>query len=137
MNIVIVGCGRVGAHLATALDHRGESVTIVDRDPNAFHRLESDFGGLSIRGTGIDEDVLRTAHIDEADGFLAVTNWDNTNLMAAQVAKVVFGVEFVAARVYDPVRAEIFANMGIVTISPTITITNLLLDALESANPHA
>lgn len=133
MNIVIVGCGRVGAYLATVMDHRGDSVTIVDRQPSAFGRLEQNFGGLSISGTGIDEDVLRQAGIESADGFLAVTDWDNTNLMAAQVAKVVFGVDFIAARVYDPVRAEIFANMGIVTISPTITITNLLLDALDSA----
>lgn len=134
MNVVIVGCGRVGAHLATTLDHRGDTVTVVDRDPASFTRLESQFGGLAIRGTGIDEDILRLARIDAADAFLAVTDWDNTNLMAAQVAKAVFGIEFVAARVYDPVRAEIFANMGIVTISPTVTITNLLLDALDSAD---
>ncbi len=132
MNVVIVGCGRVGAHLATSLDHRGDSVTVVDRNPGSFSRLESSFGGKAIRGTGIDEDVLRSAGISDADAFLAVTDWDNTNLMAAQVAKAVFFVDFVAARVYDPVRAEIFANMGIITISPTITITNLLIDALDS-----
>lgn len=132
MNVVIVGCGRVGAYLATALDHRGDFVTVVDSNPSAFSRLETAFGGLAIRGTGIDEDVLRMARIDAADAFLAVTDWDNTNLMAAQVAKAVFGIKFVAARVYDPVRAEIFGNMGIVTISPTITITNLLMDALDS-----
>lgn len=136
MNVVIVGCGRVGAHLATTLDHRGDTVTVVDRKPESFSRLEPNFGGLAIRGTGIDEDILRIARIEEAGAFLAVTDWDNTNLMAAQVAKTVFRIPFVAARVYDPVRAEIFANMGIVTISPTITITNLLLDALDSAEPH-
>ncbi len=135
MNVVVVGCGRVGAHIATALDQRGEHVTVVDRIPQSFSRLHSDFGGLAIRGTGIDEDVLKSAGIEQADAFLAVTDWDNTNLMAAQVAKVVFNVDFVAARVYDPVRAEIFANMDIVTISPTVTITNLLLDALESSLP--
>lgn len=133
MNVVIVGCGRVGAHLATTLDGRGDAVTVVDRNSQSFSRLESGFGGIAIRGTGIDEDVLKSAGIEQAHAFLAVTDWDNTNLMAAQVAKVVFNVEFVAARVYDPVRAEIFANMDIVTISPTITITNLLLDALESS----
>lgn len=137
MNVVIVGCGRVGAHLATTLDHRGDTVTVVDRDPAAFSRLETQFGGLAIRGTGIDEDILRLARIDGANAFLAVTDWDNTNLMAAQVAKTVFGIDFVAARVYDPVRAEIFANMGIVTISPTVTITNLLIDALDSADIRA
>jgi trk system potassium uptake protein TrkA len=132
MRVVVVGCGRVGAHLATTLDHRGDEVTIVDKNAPAFSRLESGFGGLAIRGTGIDEDILRSAGIERADAFLAVTDWDNTNLMAAQVARVVFNVPFVAARVYDPVRAEIFGNMGITTISPTITITNLLLDALDS-----
>jgi trk system potassium uptake protein TrkA len=131
VKVVIVGCGRVGAHLATTLDHRGDSVTVVDLDPNAFSRLEAEFSGVAVRGTGIDEDVLRQAGIDEADAFFAVTNWDNTNLMAAQVAQTVFGITTVAARVYDPVRAEIFANMGIITICPTITITNLLLDAIE------
>jgi trk system potassium uptake protein TrkA len=132
MNVIIVGCGRVGAHLATSLDHRGDAVSVVDRNPSSFARLESGFGGIAIRGTGIDEDVLRSAGVEGADAVLAVTDWDNTNLMAAQVAKVVFNVRFVAARVYDPVRAEIFGNMGITTISPTITITNLLLDALDS-----
>jgi trk system potassium uptake protein TrkA len=132
MRVVIVGCGRVGAHLATTLDHRGDDVAVIDSNPNAFSRLREDFRGLAIRGTGIDEDVLRSASITSADAFLAVTNRDNTNLMAAQVARDVFGVQTVAARVYDPVRAEIFANMGIVTICPTITITNLLMDTLES-----
>jgi trk system potassium uptake protein TrkA len=134
LNIVIVGCGRVGAHLATSLDHRGDSVVIVDQNSSAFGRLESNFGGRAIRGTGIDEDVLRSAQIEDAHAFLAVTDWDNTNLMAAQIAKVVFDVAFVGARVYDPVRAEIFANMGIVTISPTLTITNLMLDALDATS---
>ncbi len=132
MQIVIVGCGRVGAYLATALDQRGDRVVVIDSDPNAFTRLQPDFSGVAVRGTGIDEDVLRTANIGSADAFLAVTNWDNTNLMAAQVARTVFDVPMVAARVYDPSRAEIFANMGIVTICPTVTITNLLLDTLES-----
>jgi trk system potassium uptake protein TrkA len=132
MHVVIVGCGRVGAYLATSLAQRGDRVAVIDNDQNAFSRLDEDFTGTSIRGTGIDEDVLRSAGIMSADAFLAVTNWDNTNLMAAQVARSVFGVKMVAARVYDPVRAEIFANMGIITICPTLTITNLLMDALES-----
>jgi len=133
MRVVIVGCGRVGAHLATTLDQRGDEVAVVDISADAFLRLEEDFSGLAIRGTGIDEDVLRSAKITQADAFLAVTNRDNTNLMAAQLAREVFGVPTVAARVYDPVRAEIFANMGIVTICPTVTIGNLLLDTLEAA----
>lgn len=133
MNIVIVGCGRVGAHLATELGELGHNIAVVDLDPMSFRRLPADFSGISVAGTGIDEDILRMAGIEQADAFFAVTNWDNTNLMAAQVAKDVYGIELVGARVYDPVRAEFYANLGISTICPTITITNLFLDALESA----
>lgn len=132
MNIVIVGCGRVGARLATQLDQDGHDVAIVDSQRWSFLRLRSEFSGRSIVGTGIDEDVLRSAGVDSADAFIAVTNWDNTNLMAAQIARSVFGIERVAARVYDPVRAEIFGQMGIPTISPTITISTILLDTVLS-----
>lgn len=99
----------------------------------SFMRLPADFKGISVAGTGIDEDILRMAGIEQADAFFSVTNWDNTNLMASQIAKDVYGIELVGARVYDPVRAEFYANLGISTICPTITITNLFLDALESA----
>ena len=130
MNIVIVGCGRMGAHVATILDQRGHQVSIVDQRPVAFQRLLSDFTGLSIIGTGIDEDVLRSAGIADADVFIALTDRDNTNLMAAQVAKEVFGVKSVSARVYDPIRAEIFADMGIETVCVTTFVTDLMLKRL-------
>lgn len=97
---------------------------------SAFRRLAPDFSGRAITGTGIDEDVLRSAGISEADVFIAVTNGDNRNLMAAQVAKVIFGVEKVAARVYDPVRAETFRDMGIETICSTTTMSNIFLDSV-------
>lgn len=131
MNILIAGCGRLGAELATRLDHLHHTVTVVDVNPQAFRRLESGFTGRAIVGTCIDEDVLISANIEDADVFLAVTDGDNTNLMAAQVARRVFDVPQVAARVYDPVRAEIFAEMGIAAISPTVAIADILLDAVD------
>lgn len=130
MKIVIVGCGRVGARIANTLDRQGHDVSIVDTQTSAFRRLSPDFSGRAITGTGIDEDVLRSAGISEADAFIAVTNGDNRNLMAAQVAKVIFGVDRVAARVYDPVRAETFRGMGIDTICSTTTMSNIFLDAV-------
>lgn len=131
MNIVVVGCGRVGAHIATSLDVQGHDVCVVDLDPRAFRRLRTDFRGQSVVGTGIDADVLLSAGIDAADAFFATTSGDNTNLMAAQVAKKVFQVPQVTARVYDPVRAQIFADVGITTICPTIIISSLLLETLD------
>lgn len=131
MNIVVVGCGRVGAHVATSLDLQGHDVCVVDMDPRAFRRLRTDFRGQSVVGTGIDADVLLSAGIDAADAFFATTSGDNTNLMAAQVAKTVFQVPQVTARVYDPVRAQIFAEVGITTICPTIVISSLLIETLD------
>ena len=131
MNYVIVGCGRVGAHLATQLDREGHRVTIIDIKPRAFRRLDSDFNGSAIVGTGIDEDIQISAGVKEADAFIAVTNGDNTNLMAAQIARSVFGVQLVSARVYDPVRADIFAELGVRTVCPTMTISNLMLESIS------
>lgn len=130
MKVVIVGCGRVGARIATTLDGRGHDVSIIDLEASAFRRLEPDFTGRAVSGTGIDEDVLRAAGITEADAFIAVTNGDNRNLMAAQVAKVMFGVEHVAARVYDPDRAETYRGMGIETICSTIVMSDLIVDTV-------
>lgn len=130
MKVVIVGCGRVGARIATTLDEQGHDVSIVDLQTAAFRRLHADFAGRAVTGTGIDEDVLRSAGITEADAFIAVTNGDNRNLMAAQVAKEMFGVERVAARVYDPVRAETFSRMGVETICSTIVMSDLFVDTV-------
>ncbi len=131
MNIIISGCSRLGAHLATRLDHAGHDINIIDRDSTAFNRLESDFSGNSIVGTAIDEDILDLAGINSCDVFIAVTESDNTNLMASQIALKVFHVPQVAARVYDPIRAEIFAKMGIITISPTTKLGDAFVDKLE------
>lgn len=121
MNIIILGCGRLGAHLARRLDREGHAVTIVDRNGESFARLGSDFRGTMVLGTGIDQDILRRAGIEHADAFIAVTNGDNTNAMAAEIAKVVFHVPRVVARLYDPVREDTFHTLGLMeTVCPTI-----------------
>lgn len=119
MKIVILGCGRVGARLATQLDEAGNEVTIIDRNQDSFVRLGTDYHGEMILGTGIDEDVLRKAGIEHADAFIAVTNGDNTNAMAAQIAMLVFNVPRVVARLYDPIRDETYRTLGLETVSPT------------------
>ncbi|HEX9077659.1 MAG TPA: TrkA family potassium uptake protein [Anaerolineae bacterium] len=121
MHIIILGCGRLGAHLARRLDREGHAVTIVDRNGESFARLGSDFRGTMVLGTGIDQDILRRAGIEHADAFIAVTNGDNTNAMAAEIAKVVFHVPRVVARLYDPVREDTFHTLGLMeTVCPTI-----------------
>ena len=106
MKAVIMGCGRVGARVASLLDHTGNDVTVIDIDSRAFQRLPTTFGGDTIIGTGIDEDVLRRAGIEDADAFIAVSNGDNRNIMAAQVARLIFNVPEVVCRIYDPVRED-------------------------------
>lgn len=120
MNAVILGCGRVGAYLANMLLQEGHQVTIIDMNREAFRRLGQDFTGRTVLGTGIDEDVLRRAGIEQADVFVAVTNGDNTNVMAAQVAREIFHVPKVVCRIYDPLREEVYRDMGLTTLSPTV-----------------
>jgi trk/ktr system potassium uptake protein len=126
MKTVIVGCGRVGAAVAEALDRAGHQVILIDRLTSAFDKLEDSFKGAAIRGDGTDEDVLRRAGAEGADLFLALTEGDNRNVMAAQLATEAFGVNQVVAKVNDPVRAEAYAALGLATICRT----DLLLDAL-------
>lgn len=118
MNVLIMGCGRVGARVATALS-ASHQVTVVDWNSSSFDRLGPDFHGETVVGNGMDADVLKGAGVREADLFLALTDGDNLNLMTAQIAKH-FGVGHVLARVYDPVRARLYAKMGLVTFSPTL-----------------
>ncbi len=120
MNVVILGCGRVGAVLANRLVREGHQVAVIDRDPEAFKRLPKDTSAKLVLGTGIDEDVLRRAALDQADAFVAATNSDNTNIMAVQVAKEIFHVPKVIARIYDPLNEEVFRSLGLETISPTM-----------------
>ena len=119
MRAVIVGCSRLGARLASVLDKRGHTVSIIDLDSLAFRRLADSFGGDTVIGTGIDEDVLISAGIRQADLFIAVTNGDNRNIMAAQLAKHAFEVKRVMCRIYDPVRADTYRKLGITAICPT------------------
>jgi trk system potassium uptake protein len=128
MKIIILGSGRVGSRLAKLLDMDGHEVTVVDRNPDQFRRLGPDFRGDSVVGTGIDEDVLRTAGIENADVFVAVTNGDNTNVMAAQIAQVIFKVPKVITRIYDPIREDVYHDMGLDTICPTTIISNMIRD---------
>lgn len=118
MKVVIVGCGRIGALVADRLSTENE-VTVIDLNPGAFTRLPSDFHGDTIVGNGIDSDTLRNVGVADADILLALTDGDNRNLMAAQVARQL-GAKDVLARVYDPERAGIFAGLGIRTFSPTV-----------------
>jgi trk system potassium uptake protein TrkA len=119
MRTVIVGCGRVGSTLARRLSAEGDDVTIVDFQESAFNRLGEDFNGEMVLGTGVDEDVLRRAGTEGADAFVAVTNADTTNIMAAQLAQHIFGVKKVICRLYDPSREPIYSELGIQTICPT------------------
>lgn len=128
MNFVILGAGRVGSRLAALLDKMGHKVSIIDRSADAFKRLPADFKGQAVIGTGIDEDVLKSAGIEEADVFAAVTNGDNTNIMASQVAKELFHVPRVIARIYDPIREGTYHALGLETICPTTLITNQIVN---------
>ncbi len=126
MKVVIVGCGRVGAVLAQAFDAAGHEVIILDVQTRAFDRLPSTFRGNAIRGNGTDEDVLRRAGAEGADLFISLTEGDNRNIMAAQLALEALGVGKVIAKINDPVRAEAYAQLGI----PTLCRTNMMADAV-------
>ncbi len=133
MKIVILGCGRVGARLAQLMEASGHDVSIIDSDPAAFNRLPDNFNGQTILGTGIDVDVLKSAGIATADAFAAVTNYDNTNIMACEVAKEIFGVKQVLARIYDPGREGMYHQLGLETICPTTLVSTTARDILLSA----
>lgn len=130
MRIVILGCGRVGSALALFMSREGHDVVIIDRDSSAFRRLPRAFKGRTVRGVGIDEEILRDAGIEAADAFVAVTNGDNTNIMAAQIAKVRFQVPRVVARLYDPVRASAYREMNIETLCTTTIGAGIIQDLL-------
>jgi trk system potassium uptake protein len=121
MKLVIVGCGRVGAMAAVALSKAGHQVTVVDINRRAFDRLGADFNGEMVLGNGIDEDVLRQAGIESADGFACLTNGDNRNIMAAQIAREIFKVPRVITRIYDPMREDVYRELGLNTVCPTLS----------------
>ncbi|PJJ74092.1 trk system potassium uptake protein TrkA [Sediminihabitans luteus] len=112
-----MGCGRVGAALARSLEGRGHSVAVVDQNPDAFRRLPPDFAGKKVKGIGFDRDTLVQAGIEDAFAFAAVSDGDNSNILAARVVRETYGVEQVVARIYDPRRAEIYERLGIPTVA--------------------
>ena len=126
MNVVIMGCGRVGAQLAALLDDEGHKVTILDLDSYSFRRLPPTFSGIPLLGDGTDEESLRRAGIGKADAFVALTQGDNRNVMAAQIAKHNFSVTKVVCRIYDPLRKELYDTLGLEAISPTTIFAQLL-----------
>ena len=117
MHFVIMGCGRVGSTLAHSLESQGHDVAVVDQDETAFRRLGAAFEGRRVTGVGFDRDTLREAGIERAFAFAAVSSGDNSNILAARVARETFGVENVVARIYDPGRAEIYQRLGIPTVA--------------------
>jgi trk system potassium uptake protein TrkA len=117
VHVVIMGCGRVGSTLAHNLESRGHSVAVIDQDADAFRRLGSDFGGITVTGAGFDADVLRQAGIERADGFAAVSSGDNSNIISARLARETYGVSRVVARIYDSKRAQVYERLGIPTVA--------------------
>ncbi|MGD0336101.1 MAG: TrkA family potassium uptake protein [Candidatus Omnitrophota bacterium] len=130
MYVIIVGCGRVGSELAKLLSGEGHNVVIIDRNRDSFDRLGGAFNGLTLAGEGFDLELLKQAGIEKADAFCALTNGDNTNLISAQVAKKIFNVPKVFARVYDPQRAHIYSALGLDIISGTILFAAMLRDKI-------
>ena len=118
--IIIIGCGRLGANLANTLSNENGNVLIMDTAKHAFRRLSADFGGLAVVGDGIDLDALKSAQIEKASAVIAVTNDDNTNIMIAQLARDMFHVQRVIARLYDPERETVYQELGIDTICPAV-----------------
>jgi trk system potassium uptake protein len=137
VHIVIMGCGRVGSTIAHILEDRDNSIAIIDRDPEAFRRLRSAFKGDKITGIGFDRAVLIQAGIERADAFAAVSSGDNSNIIAARVARETFGVQRVAARIYDPRRAEVYERLGIPTVATVRWTADQMLRKLlpEGAEP--
>ena len=132
MKIVIMGCGRVGAQLAALLDADGHTVNVLDIDSRSFRRLKPTFGGTALLGNGIDQEALKRANIEEADVFVALTQGDNRNVMAAQIAKYIFNVPRVICRIYDPLRRDLYDALGLEAFSPTTIFAQLVKEKIES-----
>jgi len=130
MYVIIVGCGRVGSELAKLLSNEGHNVVVIDKAQSSFDRLGGTFNGLTMTGNGFDLELLKQVGIEKADAFCAVTNGDNTNLISAQVAKKIFNVPKVIARIYDPQRAHIYTALGLDILSGTILFAAMLRDKI-------
>ncbi len=130
MNVLIMGCGRLGASIATKLDSGGHTVTVLDLNPASFRRLPETFRGTRAIGNGMDGPVLERAGVQSADAFMAVTQGDNRNYFASQLAKEIYHVPRVLCRIYDPVREQIFRELGLETFSPTSVGSKVMVDML-------
>ena len=130
MDIMIVGCGRVGSQLAVLLSQEGHNVTIIDKNADSFKRLGGTFNGVTAVGNAFDEKLLRELKIDKQDAFVSVTSGDNTNLMASQIARKMFKVPRVIARVYDPERADIYKKFDLDIISGTVLVAAMIRDKI-------
>ena len=133
MRIIIIGCGRVGARLALTLSLKGQQITVVDRDLNAFERLGKKFRGRTLVGVGFDRDVLIKSGIEKADGLAAVMESDEANVVAARIATQIFRVPRVVARIYEPRKAEIYHRLGIQTLSPVSIGVEFFVDLLSNS----
>lgn len=133
MNILIVGCGKVGSLLASELDQMGHDVSVLDREESHFSLLDSEFSGYTISGVPIDQDVLKKAGIEGCDALLAMTEDDNVNIMVCQIAKEIFHIQTVLARIFDPEREKIFSAFHIRTVSPTNLTVDVVLSALSGS----
>jgi trk system potassium uptake protein TrkA len=130
VHFVIMGCGRVGATLARSLQHRGHSVAVIDQNTDAFRRLGAGFEGTTVTGVGFDRDTLTQADTESAYAFAAVSSGDNSNILAARVARETFGVSNVVARIYDPRRAEVYQRLGIPTVATVSWASDQMLRRL-------
>jgi len=133
MRVIIVGCGRVGSHLANALSAERHEVVVVDMNPLSFSRLSREFGGRMLTGIGFDRDILQKADVEGADALAATTDSDNVNIVVAVTAKETFKVPHVVARIYNPQAAEIYRREGIPTVTPTLWAANTMKTMI--ANP--
>jgi trk system potassium uptake protein TrkA len=136
MHIIVVGCGDVGAQLATLLSTEGHDIAVIDKDPNAFKRLGATFNGLKINGYGFDEDALNEAGITKCDAFAAVTDQDNSNTMAAEIASKVYRVSRVVARLHDVERESTFQQLGLDYVCGTTLVAQMVLDKLIEGHGH-
>ena len=126
-----MGCSRVGAQLAGMLDAEGHQVTVMDVEPYSFRKLPQTFNGVALVGNGLEDETLKKAGIEEADVFVSTTQGDNRNVMACQIAKHIYHVPKVVSRIYDPIREEMYRNLGLDTVSPTRVVADLLKDRIE------
>ncbi|MCC7077949.1 MAG: TrkA family potassium uptake protein [Acidimicrobiia bacterium] len=136
MHVVIVGCGRVGIELAGALEAAGHSVSVIDKNRRSFRNLPSNFAGSTFVGLGFDRDILVEAGIERAEALAAVTNGDNSNILTVRIARETFGIEHVAARIYDPRRAVLYQRLGIATVATVAWATEQILRRLLPSEAH-